>query len=48
MVRYLESFGVQFHYNTKVTDVKFDIQKGRKLASSVTVEHEGRDHQHTT
>ena len=25
MVRYLESFGVQFHYNTKVTDVKFDI-----------------------
>ena len=41
MVRYLESFGVQFHYNTKVTDVKFDIQKGRKLASSVTVEHAG-------
>ena len=41
MVRYLESFGVQFHYNTKVTDVKFDIQKGRKLASSVTVVHEG-------
>ena len=41
MVRYLEGFGVQFHYNTKVTDVKFDIQKGRKLASSVTVEHEG-------
>ena len=38
---YLESFGVQFHYNTKVTDVKFDIQKGRKLASSVTVVHEG-------
>ena len=41
MVRYLEGFGVQFHYNTKVTDVKFDIQKGRKLASSVTVVHEG-------
>ncbi len=41
MVRYLEGFGVQFHYNTKVTDVKFDIQKGRKLASSVTVEHAG-------
>ena len=41
MVHYLEGFGVQFHYNTKVTDVKFDIQKGRKLASSVTVEHEG-------
>ena len=41
MVHYLEGFGVQFHYNTKVTDVKFDIQKGRKLASSVTVEHAG-------
>ena len=41
MVKYLEGFGVQFHYNTKVTDVKFDIQKGRKLASSVTVEHAG-------
>ena len=40
-MRYLEGFGVQFHYNTKVTDVKFDIQKGRKLASSVTVEHAG-------
>ncbi len=26
MVRYLEGFGVQFHYNTKFTDVKFDIQ----------------------
>ena len=41
MIEYLKGFGVQFHYDTKVTDVKFDIQGSRKMASSVTVEHAG-------
>ena len=30
MIEYLKGFGVQFHYDTKVTDVKFDIQGSRK------------------
>lgn len=38
MVKYLESFGVRFHYNTKVTDIAFDIQpNGKKQATSITV-----------
>ena len=41
MVKYLEGFGVQFHYETKVVDVKFDINGKRKQASSVVVEHAG-------
>ena len=35
MVKYLESHGVQFHYNTKVVNVEFDIQPGKKLASRI-------------
>ena len=41
MIEYLKGFGVQFHYDTKVTDVRFNIQGSRKMASSVTVEHAG-------
>ena len=41
MTSYLKDHGVQFHYSTKVTDVRFDIQPGRKQAKSITVEHEG-------
>ncbi len=41
MVKYLEGYGVQFHYNTKVTDVEFDMSQGQKAGSRVTVEHEG-------
>ncbi len=35
MVRYLENHCVQFHYNTKVVNVEFDIQPGKKLASRI-------------
>ena len=41
MVTYLKNHGVQFHYETKVVDVKFDINGKRKQASSVVVEHAG-------
>ena len=43
MEKYLKDRGVQFHYGTKVTDVRFDIQGERKQASSITVEHEGQE-----
>ena len=35
MVKYLEGHGVQFHYNTKVVNVEFDIQPDKKLASRI-------------
>lgn len=35
MVKYLEGFGVQFHYNTKVVNVEFDIRGSRKAAKRI-------------
>ena len=43
METYLKSHGVQFHYNTTVTDVRFNVQNGRKQAASITVEHDGQN-----
>lgn len=44
MIEYLKSFGVQFHYHTKVVNVEFDIQQGRKLARRIQLETEnGKD-----
>lgn len=37
MIKYLESNNVQFHYNTKVVNVEFDIQNEKKAASRVIV-----------
>lgn len=42
MIKYLESFHVQFHYHTKVVNVEFDIQGNRKQAKRVIVEREGQ------
>ena len=42
MVKYLEDHGVQFHYNTKVVDVRFDIRDGRKAAKRVELLHDGQ------
>ena len=42
MTSYLKSHGVQFFYNTKVVDVKFDIKGERKQASSIVVESDGQ------
>ena len=41
MVKYLEGHSVQFHYNTKVVNVEFDIQPQRKLAKRVELLREG-------
>ena len=41
MVKYLEQHQVQFHYNTKVVNVVFDLQPGRKLAKRVELLREG-------
>ncbi len=35
MVKYLEDHGAQFHFNTQVMDVRFDIRDGRKVAKQV-------------
>lgn len=37
MVKYLESFGVIFHYNTKVINVEFDCQKDKKVAKRLDI-----------
>jgi oleate hydratase len=37
MIKYLESFNVQFHYNTKVVNVEFAIQKDKKLAKRIVI-----------
>lgn len=41
MTRYLESFGVQFHYQTKVENVIFDIQNDKKMAKSIILIRDG-------
>lgn len=43
MIKYLESFGVQFHYNTKVVNVEFEIQKEKKLAKRIVVNREEKE-----
>ena len=43
MVNYLEKHGVTFHYNTKVMNVLFDIQGGRKMAKSILLVHDGNE-----
>jgi len=43
MIQYLESFGVQFHYNTKVVNVEFDIQSEKKLAKRLSILRDGEE-----
>lgn len=35
MIKYLESFGVQFHYGVKVENVLFDIKSNKKQAKTI-------------
>lgn len=43
MVRYLESHDVQFHYNTKVVNVEFDVQGKKKTAKRIDVIRDGKE-----
>lgn len=43
MVRYLQGFGVQFHYGVKVVNVEFDILKGQKTARRVDIIREEKE-----
>ena len=44
MISYLESHGVQFHYNTKVVNVVFDITDDKKKASGIDLLADGETH----
>lgn len=37
MVKYLEGFGVQFHYGVKVVNVEFDCKPDKKVAKTIEV-----------
>lgn len=41
MIKYLEGFGVKFHYNTKVENVEFDIQEYKKVAKRIIYTTDG-------
>ena len=41
MVTYLKDHGVQFYYDTKVVDVQFSLEPGKKQAAGTTVDHKG-------
>ena len=41
MIKYLEGFGVQFHYNTKVENVEFNIQEYKKVAKRIIYTKDG-------
>lgn len=37
MIKYLESYGVQFHYKTKVENIEFDIKDYKKVAKRTVI-----------
>lgn len=43
MIKYLEEHNVQFQYDTKVTNVIFDMQKDKKVAKQIVCIHEGKE-----
>lgn len=43
MIKYLKSNGVQFHYNTKVVNVEFDIDGETKMAKRVIILRDGKE-----
>jgi oleate hydratase len=42
MVKYLEAHNVHFQYDTKVTNVEFEIGKGKKVAKRIVCERAGK------
>ncbi len=43
MIKYLESFGVQFHYSVKVENVTFDIKPEKKVAKRIDILRDGNE-----
>lgn len=43
MVRYLEGHGVRFEYDTKVTNVQFENDNGKKIAKQIIYVRNGRE-----
>ena len=43
MIKYLEGFGVQFHYGTKVENVLFEITENKKQAKTIVVIKDGKE-----
>ena len=43
MVKYLEGFGVQFHYDTQVTNSAIDCAGGKKQATRIDILHGGKE-----
>ena len=43
MIKYLESFGVQFHFGVKVVNVQFDCKPERKLVTRIDVIRDGQE-----
>lgn len=43
MVKYLEGHGVNFQYDTQVTNVVFDIKKDKKVAKKIMFLHGGKE-----
>ena len=43
MVRYLENHGVRFHYNTRVTNIEFEQNNGRKQAKTICLLADGQE-----
>ncbi len=43
LVKYLESFGVKFQYDTVVTNVIFDIKNSKKIAKKIVCKHNGKE-----
>ena len=43
MIKYLESYGVQFHFGVKVMNVQFDCKPERKLATRIDVIRDGQE-----
>lgn len=43
MIKYLESFGVQFHYGVKVENVLFDIKSNKKQAKAIVTIVNGKE-----
>ena len=43
MVRYLEGFGVQFHYGVQVVNVRFSCDAEKKVAAAIDVKRDGKE-----